>query len=303
MTSDRTVAAEDDPRLLFLSVGRRDQLCARVFPATAGDDRTPVVLVTPAMGIAATYYDPFARGLAAVGFPVLVCDRRGQGGSTPTISRASRFGQQEMVAVDLPAAVAAARREFPGRPVVLLGHSIGGQLATAYLGRPEADADGLVLIASGTPHHRVYPWYRSLRVLLGTQAAALLGRVWGYFPGDRVGFAGRESAGVVRDWATFARTGRFRPAGADLDYERAMAAADVPVLVVSVEGDVMHTPAAMAALTAKLGSTRVTRRHYTAADAGQKLDRYRWVRVEGPLPSWTKSWWQDVTTAERREQA
>ncbi|MEO6082257.1 MAG: alpha/beta fold hydrolase [Umezawaea sp.] len=288
------VARDSEARLLILSVGQGDELCLRVFDQAVEDDRAPVVLVMPAMGIVATYYDPLARGLSRTGFPVVVCDLRGHGGSKPAISRASRFGQQDLVAVDLPAAVAAARRTFPGRPVVLLGHSIGGQLATAYLGRPEADVDGLALIASGTPHRRVYPWYRGLRVLLGTQAAALLGRVWGYFPGDRVGFAGRESAGVVRDWARFARTGRFRPDGADLNYERAMSRVDVPVLVVSVEGDVMHTPAAMAELTAKLGSTRVTQLRYTAADAGQKLDRYRWVRVEGPLPSWLKAWWQDV---------
>ena len=297
----RALADDVEARLLILPVGGADQLCLRVFDQAIEDDRAPVVLVVPAMGITASYYDPLARGLSRTGFPVVVCDLRGHGGSKPTISRASRFGQQEMVAVDLPASVAAARRTFPGRPVVLLGHSIGGQLGVAYLARPEADVDGLVLIASGTPHHRVYPWYRGLRVLLGTQAAALLGGLWGYFPGDRVGFAGRESAGVVKDWARFARTGRFRPDGADLDYELAMSTVDLPVLVVSVEGDVMHTPDAMAALTAKLGSSRVTRLRYTAADAGQKLDRYRWVRVHGPLPTWLESWWRDIADPKRRQ--
>ncbi len=280
------LADDVEARLLVVPVGQRDQLCLRVFPQAVEDDRAPVVLVVPAMGIVATYYDPLARGLTLAGFPVVVCDLRGHGGSTPPGSRA--------VAVDLPAAVAAARREFPGRPLVLLGHSIGGQLGVAYLGRPEADVDGLALIASGTPHHRVYPGPRGLRVLLGTQTAALLGRAWGYFPGDRVGFGGREAAGVITDWARFARTGRFRPDGADLDYERAMSTVDVPVLVVSVEGDLMHTPAAMAELTGKLGSTRVTRLRYTAADAGRKLDRYRWVRVPGPLPTWIKDWWRDA---------
>ncbi len=294
----RAMTGDVEARLLVLPVGRRDQLCLRVFAGSAEDDRSPVVLVVPAMGIVATYYDPLAHGLSRVGFPVVVCDLRGHGGSTPAVSRASRFGQQEMVAVDLPAAVAAARGEFPGRPVVLLGHSIGGQLGVAYLGRPEADVDGLALIASGTPHHRVYPRLRGLRVLLGTQAAALLGKAWGYFPGDRVGFGGRESSGVIVDWARFARTGRFRPDGADLDYERAMSTVDLPVLVVSVEGDLMHTPTAMAELTAKLASTRVTRLRYTAADAGQELDRYRWVRVPGPLPTWLKDWWRDATSPE-----
>ncbi|SDG03621.1 Predicted alpha/beta hydrolase [Lentzea fradiae] len=288
----------DDARLLVLPVDDRDHLGLRVFDPAAQDDRAPVVLVVPAMGIVATYYDPLARGVAATGSPVVVCDLRGHGGSTPGVSRASRFGQQELVAVDLPAAVAVTRREFPGRPVVLLGHSIGGQLGAAYLGRPEADVDGLALIASGTPHHRVYPRLRGLRVLLGTQTAALLGRAWGYFPGDRVGFGGRESARVITDWARFARTGRFAPAGADLDYEQAMSRVDLPVLVVSVEGDLMHTPAAMDELTGKLASKRVTRLRYTAADAGQKLDRYRWVRVPGPLPGWLRDWWRDVSDDE-----
>ncbi|GAA2670083.1 MULTISPECIES: alpha/beta fold hydrolase [Actinosynnema] len=291
--SGRASVGDTGARLLVLPVDGDHQLCLRVLAPLADDPAAPVLVIVPAMGITASYYDPLAEGLARQGFPVVACDLRGHGASVPAISRRSRHGQQDAVATDLPAIVTAARREFPGRRLVLLGHSIGGQLAAAYLARPEADADGLALIASGTPHHRVYPPLRALRVLAGTGAAALLGRVWGYFPGDRVGFAGRESAGVIRDWARFARTGRFRPDGADLDYERAMSTVDVPVLVVSVEGDLMHTPAAMAALTAKLGTTRVTERRYTAADAGGPLDRYRWVRVRGPLPAWVRDWWRD----------
>jgi len=305
MTTGNVTSTEDDTdlRLLFVPTGSGgDQLCLRMFtptdPGTPAHD-APVLVVLPAMGITASYYDPLARGLCRAGFPVVVGDLRGHGGSTPAISRDSRFGQQEMVAEDIPAVVSAARRGFPGRPVVLLGHSLGGQLAVAYLRRPEADVEGLVLIASGTPHFRVYPRLRGLRVLLGTQVAALLGRCWGYFPGDRIGFAGRESARVIRDWARFARTGRFRPAGADVDYEREVSTPDIPVLVVSVEGDVMHTAEAMAALTAKLGRTRVRTLRYTAADAGRRLDRYRWVRTYGPLPAWLTDWWRDAT-AERR---
>ncbi len=250
----------------------------------------PVLLLFPAMGIKSSYYDNLTAELARQGFPTGVCDLRGQGESTPRVSRRSSFGQHEMISEDWPRAVAAVRAHFPGRRLVLVGHSLGGQLCTAYLGRPEADADALILIASGTPHFRVYPRRVGLRVLLGTRSAHLLARLLRYFPGDRIGFAGRESRGVIRDWAHTARTGRCAPAGADIDYEAGMRACRVPVLTISIEGDRMHTAAAMAELSAKLGGSDVEAHAYTQAEAWQPLDRYRWARHPGPIPEMIRAW-------------
>lgn len=232
---------------------------ARATVATA-----PVIVVVPAMGMKARYYLGLVEALAAAGVHGVIAEQRGHeasGGRVP--SRSYDFGYAEMVA-DLDAALAAVRAEFPGSPVHLLGHSLGGQIATMYAAlHPDAVA-GLVLAASSTPH---WPHWGP-RLLLAGYAFPLISRLVGHYPGERLGFAGREARGVMRDWGRLARTGRF------VDGEAGLAALRLPVLAISIEGDTLGVPAAVDALVAKLPGAVVTRRHVDV----RGVDHFRWAK-------------------------
>src|SRR5690606_29800162 len=120
------------------------------------------------MGVAAGYYQPLAGALAARGFDVLVAELRGTGTSAVRASRGVDFGYSEMIAHDLPAAIDEGRRRFPGRPLHVLGHSLGGQLAALLLAeRPDA-YERLALVAASSVDYRGYRMPARLRVLFGT---------------------------------------------------------------------------------------------------------------------------------------
>ncbi|MDH2412576.1 alpha/beta fold hydrolase [Nocardioides sp. CER19] len=231
---------------------------------SAAEASAPVVLVVPAMGMPSSYYHRFGEALAAAGVHCSLMELRGHeasGGRLP--GRDYDFGYVDMVD-DVADAVAATRAVLPGAPVVLLGHSMGGQVGFMYAALHPGELAGIVLMASSTPHWRTWaPWI--LPLSLGFVGAS---KVLGHFPGQRVKFAGRESRGVIRDWAHLARTGRF-VAG-----EEGLSGVDLPVLAVSVEGDWLGPRAAVDALVAKLPVATVDREHVDA----EGIDHFKWAR-------------------------
>jgi predicted alpha/beta hydrolase len=241
------------------------------------DANAPMVVLWPAMGVPAGYYRPFATALGRAGLAVVVVDLRGTGASTPRATRVSRYGYAELTD-DVGAVLDAVKPYRDGRRLVLLGHSLGGQTCLLHLARGGVDGevDALALVAVGMPHWRVYRGARRGGVLALTQgigAAAALLRVW---PGW--GFGGRQSRGVIRDWAYTARTGRF-PHQHGVDMEAALAGVRTPVLAVSLEHDQYIPAATVDHLVAKLAAARVQRAHYDG-----KADHFNWARLpDGPL--------------------
>jgi len=268
------------------SDGARSEISVSPGP---GGEGAPVAICLPAMGVAATFYRPLAEALGQERFHVITCDLRGIGSSSVRAGRGVSFGYPELLERDIPAVVAAARARFPRSPVYLLGHSLGGQLAALYLAvQPEA-VDGVVLVAAGSVYFRAYPFPHSVRFLLGTQLARAISSAWGYFPGHKLGFAGREARGVIRDWSRQARTGRY-----DFVVDGAIAEDLFPrargsVLAISVEDDVLAPVSAVDHICGKLANADVSRWHYVAPD-GARIDHFRWVKRPAPVAAQIRAW-------------
>lgn len=256
---------------------------------------SPVIVILPAMGAEARFYVPVVRALHRAGLSVVTTDLRGHGECLPPVTRSSRFGYREIVESDLAAVFAAVACRFPAAPVVALGHSLGGQLVLLHLARRYAVADdpgicGVILLAAGSAWHRGFEGWRSPRNLICSQLFALTAGLVGYWPGDRLGFGGQESRGVMRDWARQVRTGRYRLSGAT-DYESALREVHLPVLVVDVEDDDLAPPGAVSHLCAKIPNARIIRRCYARADAdGNHLGHFRWVRYHQGLVPMLNAW-------------
>lgn len=241
---------------------------------------TPLIVLFPGLGTPASYFDLFATRCAAAGVSVACADLRGQGASRPRPSRASAFGQQEMVVDDVPSAIAVARRQVPEGPLFVAGHSMGGHIASLYaarqahLGADESHRlSGLILIASGVPFHRLYRGGSGLRASLGPLAMYRISHAVGFWPGTVVEGYGRQSRVLIRDWTYLNRHGRFSPRGADIDYEAAFGEIDIPVLAVTIGADADAPPQVMGAMTAKFTRGAVDHRHIAAP-----LGHNRWAR-------------------------
>lgn len=251
---------------------------------------SPVVVLLPAMGVPAGYYEPFVHQLHRRGHTVISFDHRGHGESAPSASPRVRFGYQELVD-DLDAVLDLVERAYPRAPRFLLGHSLGGQIAMLYAATRPTRLDGVGLVAAGSVWYRAFRGAGAVCTLIGAQVIVGLTTLLGYWPGHRLGFGGRQPARLMADWARQCRTGRFAPTGADVDYERKLRELRLPVLAVSIEGDPLAPSTAVDDLSGKARHSVRTRRHYTRADAGtDRLDHFVWARGGEPLSWWVDEW-------------
>ncbi|WP_340376116.1 alpha/beta fold hydrolase [Streptomyces sp. SS7] len=267
--------AGDEPDRLVVQLPAGAELAVLHWPGPAG---APLVVVWPALGVRARFYRRFAAALSAHGLGVAVADLRGYGDSRPRPDASARYGYHELATVDYPAVFGALRERAPDSAVFLLGHSLGGQIGLMYAARQPAALDGMLLVAAGTPHFRTFPGLTGLIPLLGTNTVAGVARLRGYWPGDVLGFAGRQSRVLVGDWARMARTGRYHPTGADVDYEQLIADLRLPVLAVSVGNDLLAPPGAVDALCGLLRSAEVSRWHHS-----ERLSHTAWANRPEPI--------------------
>jgi alpha-beta hydrolase superfamily lysophospholipase len=89
-------------------------------------------------------YGDFAMGLAKQGFSVRSYDHRGHGRSDGKSQRVDDFGD---FVTDLDSFVRRGKAAEAGVPVFVLGHSMGGAIATGYVLDHQADVAGLLLSA------------------------------------------------------------------------------------------------------------------------------------------------------------
>jgi predicted alpha/beta hydrolase len=245
-----------------------------VYPAAA--PAAPVLLIQPAMGVQAGYYDKLAMALRDNGCHVVVSELRGheaEGGRRP--GRSYDFSYHEMMAEDWPQAIAAVKARFAGAPLYLLGHSLGGQVSALYAANHPGSVDGLILIACCSIHWKLW----GSAFLAYSQAATLTARLLGHFPGKVFRFAGREARGVIADWARQARTGDFRTGRHRVNHKDALAAMTLPVLAISLQGDFFAPKHAMDDLLAKFSGVKLSRHHLDPKAMGiEGIDHFRWAR-------------------------
>jgi predicted alpha/beta hydrolase len=254
----------------------------------------------PAMGVEARYYDPLGQALAARGIAVLVNELRGTGSSSLRASRAVDFGYRELVELDTATAVAAARARFPGLPLYLIGHSLGGQVSVLYSAVRPGEVDGIALVAAGAPYFRVYPGRRSAYVLAGSTLLRGLSALLGYLPGRTVGFGGREARRLIAEWARAIRTGRFTYAGAPYNLREALAAVDLPVLAISLAEDPLAPDFAVDHLAGMLPGAALTRRHTARGELGDGIDHFRWARKPDRMAEILAGWFESLPPGDAR---
>ncbi|MGC0249506.1 alpha/beta fold hydrolase [Pseudactinotalea sp. Z1748] len=279
-------------------IRRTENTCftLRWYPGPAG---APVVLVVPAMGVQAGYYGKLAQAQREAGLSVAVTELRGHeasGGRRP--SRRYDFGYADLVQ-DVGRAVDELRVRAPEAQILLLGHSLGGHVGSVYAAQHPGALAGLMLVATGSVWWRLWDWRMYAIGVLMSLLTALLG----YFPGHRLGFAGREARGQMRDWIRFNRTGRLEFGAPRTNHDVMLAALDLPVLAVSFEGDSFAPPKALEGLLAKFHRARITRLHLGAREQ-EPPGHLRWARrpdlLLGAMTTWIDSSAEHFRTGDHR---
>ena len=237
------------------------------------------LLWLPALGVAARHYLPFVEALAARGVAVYLHEWRGNGSSSLRPDRQHDWGYRQLLVDDIAASHAAmANDSTAALPMIIGGHSLGGQLASCYLGLHAQDFQKLWLVASGTPHWRTFPAPRGWLLPFFYQFAIWLAHHRGAFPGRQLGFGGVEARSLICDWASVGLSGRYAAAGLEVDLQAAMAAAAPEIRGVLFKRDWLAPQASLAGLLAKMPKASKQVVALDAAALGTHADHFAWMK-------------------------
>jgi predicted alpha/beta hydrolase len=216
----------------------------------------PVVIVNPATSVHCRYYFRFSAFLFVNGFDVIAYDYRGIGESRPATLRGFVAGWIDWGRLDFDAVLRYAERSFPGQPIYVVAHSVGGFV----LGFAESNhlVRRIFTMGAQYAYWRDYAPGTKARMLLKWHLAMpLITMMFGYFTGKRLGWLEDTPKGVVRDWVLsrprFENTWRGRSA-VRYPQKQALveqfAAVTAPTLAVSTTDDEFGTVEAVDRLLA-----------------------------------------------------
>lgn len=243
----------------------------------------PLVLISPAMAIGSAYYRPLIEEFEARGWEAKALPRRGFERGLPAASRLHDWNYADEIA-ELSAGVAQARAAQPERPVLFLGHSLGGQIVAGHeLSCPPVD--GIITVGAAIPHPSHYP-LRGLGIrIMATVVVPVTTTLFGHLPKPFFGAPGART--LMREWSRMVRTGE-PPFPADEPIR-------TPALIVSLEGDSLAPASSVDRFSRRLFHPEaITRWHYLHDEVteGASNDHITWVRGSAPVAERAVAWWE-----------
>ena len=219
-----------------------------VFAATDGralaacrfDAEGPVkgsVIIAAAMAVPQAFYAAFARHLAARGYTAWTFDYRGIGESLTGSLRHVKADLSDWLTKDYDALLLQVSETSPQRPVFVVGHSFGGQVAPLLPSRERLAGLVNIAVGSGSMRH-ITPRIRRTAPLMWHVLAPLCCPLFGYFPGARLGVIGDLPSGAMFQWRRWCLTPDYLLTG-EPGAREAYASADYPVLALTFADDEM----------------------------------------------------------------
>jgi predicted alpha/beta hydrolase len=234
--------------------------------ATVFEPRRPraTVVIHGATAVPHGYYAAFAAHLAETSrLRVVAYDYRGVGASRPSSLRGFDASMTIWAERDARAVHAWARDH--GDPIVMFGHSFGGQMLGLVDELREAKV--AVLVASQLGWYRDWPISGQPKLaLLWHVLTPLLTRAFGYLPG-KAGLGVDLPRGVAREWARWC-TSRGYLVDHHADAAARFARWDVPTLMLSFDDDDYAPPRTVAALRRRLRDAPLEHRAWRPGEQG-----------------------------------
>ncbi|GAA5233373.1 alpha/beta fold hydrolase [Verticiella sediminum] len=224
----------------------------------------PVVIVNSATSVACRYYERFGNALHEQGCDVLTYDYRGIGGSRHGPLRRLSAGWLDWGVHDFEGVLRYAAANFPGQPIYVVGHSIGGFVIglapSAYL------VERIFTMGAQFAYWRDYARHARARMFVRWHVAMpLIARALGYVPAKRLGWMEDTPKGVALDWARMGPRFEASLRGADPTLASRFGQVRAPILALGVEDDPFGTVPAIDRLLGYY--TRSERHHLRLAPA------------------------------------
>jgi predicted alpha/beta hydrolase len=254
-----------------------------------------VIVLPAAMGVKQEFYAPFAEFLTGQGFAVLTFDYRGMGKSIPPQYRHSLRGFKadlfDWAEHDYNAALHAAKTWQPNAPLLVIGHSLGGQLPGLL---PDNHLiEGMLTIAVGSGYwHYQPPKLKRFVWFLWFFAVPVYTRLFGYFPGKKVKKVGNLPKGVIYQWAQWCRSPHYAVDASGAPIKAGYENMRIPMLSISFTDDELMSRRSIDSLHDKYTNATQERRYIKPQEVGvSRIGHFGFFR-----PQFENTLWQQALT-------
>jgi predicted alpha/beta hydrolase len=243
--------------------GRRHAALYLEAPAPRG-----ALVVNGATGFPREFYLKFASHCAGRGYHALVYDYRGMGASATLPLGREPARMSDWGLLDMPAALEWLEKRCRGKPLVTIGHSVGGQLIGCMYNQAVARAHVMIATSIGYWRCQRVP-FRYVALLFWKLYGPLELKSRGYVPRGALWRGDALPRGVFLEWRKWClRPEHFAPDLVGDAHDGPFASVRAPILSLSFSDDPIATPRAVEALLALYPNAAVERRCATPEEAG-----------------------------------
>jgi predicted alpha/beta hydrolase len=232
----------------------------------SGERARASVVINCAMGVKQSFYRPFAQFLATLGYSVMTWDYRGVGESVMEAKAARQVSLEQWANEDLSLVIAAAAAAQPDLPILVVGHSFGGQIIALPENRGAIRGALLIACPSGYVGHWRGKARGAFMWALAYVGLPLLTRLFGRFPASRLGLGADLPRQVALQWGRWLRHPRY-VAGCPGRSTR-IATFAAPIHAISLSDDEFAPRDAVEAMLSLYGGSLVTREVVCPCDHG-----------------------------------
>lgn len=163
------------------------------------------LILLPALGVSLSKYQNFIHQLTKAKINVIATDYPHCGRNFPTVSANIDYGYADLLHAFIPKLEQIAL-DRTGQSPILLGHSIGGHLATLYA---QTHSISVIGLATGNIGLKYWDIKGKLMILKAVFAINALIVKDGYLQGTKIGFGNKEAKTLMRDWSKTVFSGKY----------------------------------------------------------------------------------------------
>lgn len=271
-----------------IATDKGHSISATRFSGTGTNQKT--IIISSATGVLQGFYRKFATHFASLGYTVYTFDYHGIGksGSQIALLKGNTSDLKSWGCMDQAAIVAYAKKRQPNSNLILITHSVGGQI----LGfNPMYNhVDKVVLVASQSGYWKYFKgWHYSKMWLLWYVMIPAMTSVFGYFPSKGLGLFENLPKQMVYEWSKWGKQKQYMMHFYN-EQEYYFDRLDVPLLSWSFPKDHFAPKETVDWLTSQYKNAKVERIHYVPAKSQlNKLKHFGFFRAAFEDTLWKKT--------------
>lgn len=237
--------------------------CISVSKFTGQQSNSKSIVIASATGVLQKYYNKFAAHFTTLGFTVYTFDYCGIGASCSTKIKSNSCNLNDW-ALDQAEVLHFAKNENPSGKIILITHSIGGQLIGL---NPKINlADAIIMVCSQSGYWKLFKGFNRFRMFMFWYVLIpLTTPLFGYFPAKKLGLFENIPKNVVYQWRSWGIKKNYmlsRFSAKHLFFK----AVKVPVLSFSFPRDIFAPIETVDWLASQFVNTTVDRQHIIPED-------------------------------------